>query len=715
VPPAHELTDKYPRLGAIISQVQSRFILGGPPAEVFDPLLTDLLEFTLSEYGFIAEVLNDAQDGHCFLRVSVLTDVSWDDATRAMFERHRSGEKRMEFHQLDTLFGAAVTTGQPVIANDPIRDPRWSGRLPSGHMALEAFLGLPLFHGGELVGVVGLANRAGGYQADLVEFLQPLTASVGAILGAVRLHAARHEAEQALRASEERLRATFEMAAVGIAHVSPQGRFVRVNRKLCDIFGRSAAQMVALDYLEVTLPDDRATDASQVQRLLAGEVSGYVGQKRYLHADGHTIWCNLSVALVRDAAGAPEYFIAVVEDITGRKQVEAAMLAAQAAERANAAKTEFLSHMSHELRTPLNAVLGFAQLLRLDATHPLVPVQRDMVRHIEDAGLHLLSMIDDVLDLARIEGAGFALEPVAVPLDTLLGEAVALVAGMARDADVRIERAHAPAPAHVLADHRRARQVFVNLLSNAVKYNHRGGRVTLSWRDGDEPGTLRVEVADTGPGLSTEQIDHLFEPFNRLGAERSPVQGTGIGLVITRRLVHLMGGRLQVESHAGAGSRFSVLLPAAAAPEMAVAPDASVDAHAAPAGAPARRSVLYAEDNPMNIELMRELMRLRPACSLTVAHSGAQAIELARSCAPDLLLLDMHLGDMTALDVKQRLEDVSALATLPWVVLSADAMPATIAAAREAGFAEYLTKPLEVARFLRCIDERLGIEGSAAG
>jgi PAS domain S-box-containing protein len=699
--------EPYPRLGAIISRVQSRFIHAVAPAEVFDPLLTDLLEVTGSEYGFIAEVLDDTADGHRYLRIAVLTDVSWDEATRAIYARHRSGERPVEFHNLATLFGAAVTSGAPVIANDPANDPRRGG-LPKGHLALNAFLGVPLFHGGAMVGMVGLANRPGGYDEALVEFLAPLFASVGAILGAVGLERARTAAEQALRASEERLRTTFEMAAVGIAHVSPAGRFLRVNRKLCEIFGLPAERMLQLGYADITVPDDLPGDNAQVQRMLAGELSGYMGQKRYRHADGHVIWANLSVALVRDAAGAPDYFIAVVEDITGRKQVEAAMLAAQAAERANAAKTQFLSHMSHELRTPLNAVLGFAQLLLLDGADPLTAAQRIKLRHIEDAGAHLLAMIDDVLDLTRIESGGLALSPETVALPALAREAVALLAGAAHEAGVEVEIAppgDAASADHLHADHLRVRQVLVNLLGNAIKYNRRGGRATLGWAASADGAAVRIEVRDTGLGLTAEQRAHLFEPFNRLGAERSQVQGTGIGLVVTQRLVLLMGGRIEVESEPGVGSCFAVELPRAREALRAGAPS---PAAAGSAVSPDRRTVLYAEDNPMNVELVRELMRLRPAWQLVVARDGREALRLAAETRPDLLLLDMHLGDMTGLDLKRELGRDPRLANVPCVALSADAMPAPMKAAGQAGFAAYLTKPLDVGGFLACLDRWLG-------
>jgi len=280
----------YPELGAIISRVQSRFIRAVPPAEVFDLLLTDLIEFTQSEYGFIGEVVDVPDSGKRFLRIFVLTDISWSDATREMFERHRRGEP-IEFHNLDTLFGAAITSGQPVIANDPKNDHRRGG-LPGGHPGMATFLGVPLSHGGEMVGMVGLANRSGGYDEGLVEFLQPLFSSVGAIIGAVRLDAARRVAEEALRESEERLRNTFEMAAVGIAHVAPDGHFLRVNRRLCEILGRDSGSLLRMRFHDVTLPDDLNADLAQVQRLLSGQATSYIIEKRYRHGNGGVVWAE---------------------------------------------------------------------------------------------------------------------------------------------------------------------------------------------------------------------------------------------------------------------------------------------------------------------------------------------------------------------------------------------------------------------------------------
>jgi PAS domain S-box-containing protein len=691
-------------LTAIIGRVQSRYIRAAPPREVFEPLLTDLLQWTASEYGFMAGVLHD-EHGAPYLRIEVLTDISWDDATRAAMARHKRGGPgdAMEFRNLDTLFGAGVRSGQVVISNAPHVDPRRGG-MPPGHPPLRSFLGVPLFHGGEMVGMLGLANREGGYDQPLVERLQPLFTSVAAIMGAVRAERARSAAEQAVRAQQQQLQATFDLAGVGIVQIGLDGTPRMINQRMCEMLGRSREAQMALRTDHVMHPDDLAAEQAQRERLVRGELSQFHSTKRYLHADGHPVWVNANTTLVRQADGSPDYLITVAEDITERMQADAALrssqqrfldlvnsvdgifweadpvvleftyvsdkaaaitgytpadwlrhgvwldrvrgadreglfaevratldsgqprstefrfrardgrvlwlstlitvvsvdggrrllrglmidttarkraeeaeVAAEAAVRANAAKTQFLSRMSHELRTPLNAVLGFAQLLALDTAEPLTLAQRARVEHIAQAGSHLLAMINDVLDLSRIESGGLSLSPAVVPLRVVVNEALALVSTSAAEAGVHLEVDHAAREGAagttcVRADHLRLRQVLVNLLSNAIKYNREGGRVTLSWPV-DAQGQVQLQVRDTGIGLTTEQQAHLFEPFNRLGLERSGIEGTGIGLVITQRLLQMMGGRLSVQSVPGAGSCFTASLPQAqSATLLAVAP-----------------------------------------------------------------------------------------------------------------------------------------------
>lgn len=573
-------------LGAIITRLQSRYIRGTGAREVFDALLPELLALTDSEYGFIGEVRHD-EGGRPYLKTFTLTNIAWDEATRQLVEARRA--EGLDFRNLDSLFGVVLSTGEPVIANDPASDPRRCG-LPKGHPALDAFLGVPLFQGGTLVGQVGLANRPGGYDQALLDGLQPLFATVGSIMGQVQLERERQSAVEALRVSEALYRTTFEHAGIGLAHVGLDGRYLAVNAHQCAILGRSADELRGLRWQDLTHPDDIAADLALMQQLADGRLARYELEKRFLRPDGSVVWTCLTVALLRDDAGRPQLVLSTLQDIGERRQLEQIRVAAEAAQRANRAKTEFLSRMSHELRTPLNAVLGFAQLLRMDGQESLTARQQTRVQHIEQAGRHLLAMINDVLDLSRIEEGVLSLRSAPVRVAEVVGEAVALLQPAADEAGVRMQLPVSDGDghlddAHVWADAHRLRQVLVNLLSNAVKYNHRGGEVRLGWRDLPD-GRVRIDVADTGPGLSEDQRRHLFEPFNRLGAEATRIEGSGIGLVISRGLVHRMGGELALESAPGQGSCFSILLPA----EGPSGPEPESGPGPAPAPAPVPRA-----------------------------------------------------------------------------------------------------------------------------
>jgi PAS domain S-box-containing protein len=503
-------------------------------------------------------------------------------------------------------------------------------------------------------------------------------------------------------ADDRHYREIFEAAGVGIARVTPEGRFVEVNRRFAEIAGRTREALLGLHVSDITHPADHATDQAQFQACLAGQQSRYTLEKRYVHPDGHPVQVAVNVVLLRDGAGQPLHFVSVAEDIGERLHMQEALGSARAAERASKAKTEFLSRMSHELRTPLNAMLGFAQLLRVDPRYPLNETQRQKVAHIERAGAHLLAMMTDVLDLSRIEAGSLPLSIETVAVGVVLEEAVSMISHQATAAQLVLTHTLPDADLYVRADQVRLRQVLVNLLSNAIKYNRPGGRVMIEAMAVD--GQVLITVSDTGLGLTPAQQEHMFEPFNRLGAERTAVEGTGIGLVIVKRLLDLMDARLSVSSTPGAGSSFRAWLP------LAQAPDAELDERVRSSFGGLdelglqNRTVLYAEDNVVNVALVREVMRMRPQWHLEVAYSGQQAIAMAQANPPDLLLLDMHLGDMSGLDVSDALARQAATANIPRVALSADAMPDQINEARERGFVDYLTKPLEVTRLLRLLD-----------
>jgi signal transduction histidine kinase/ActR/RegA family two-component response regulator len=405
--------------------------------------------------------------------------------------------------------------------------------------------------------------------------------------------------------------------------------------------------------------------------------------------------------------------------IAERQTAEAsAREAREQAERANTAKSQFLSRMSHELRTPLNSILGFAQLLEMDS---LTSDQEESVTHILKGGRHLLQLINEVLDIARIEEGrlSLSLEPVAVAEVT--SEAMDLIRPMAADRRVSVSSNSAAFQGlHVTADRQRLVQVLLNLLSNAVKYNREEGSVSLRWEERPDR-LVRLEVTDTGRGIPSGRIDKLFSPFERLGAESSGIQGTGLGLSLSKRLVDAMGGALGVRSTEGLGSTFWLELDASASPSDGAGggEDDSVSGRqrGLPTAGPAfeHRSVLYVEDNLSNATLVERVLAHLEGVKLLLSMQGGLALDLARQHAPDLILLDLHLPDMEGHEVLARLREDPQTRAIPVVVMSADATPGQIERLLSAGARAYLTKPIDVPRMLGIVEEILsgGADGHA--
>ena len=478
------------------------------------------------------------------------------------------------------------------------------------------------------------------------------------------------------------------------------GRMDFVSEGVRDVFGASPQEALASPWVlyNRVIPED--LNRFFQQRDEAGASSGRLHSEfRVKNAQGEIRWCSADSVSGLDADGN-EVRCGYISDITEHKLYQEACMAAEAAERASRAKSEFLSRMSHELRTPLNAVIGFAQLLRMDKQAPLNEGQARKAELIERSGAHLLAVISDVLDLSRIEAGDMPISVEPVHVETAVQDVLAMVGDAAHLAQVELVPPLIEMVPPVMADRVRLRQVLVNLISNAVKYNRNGGTVRVRvWQDGPH---VALQVSDTGMGLSPDQQAHLFEPFNRLGAERTSIDGTGIGLVIVQRLISLMGGTLSVSSQVGVGTTFTVVLQAS--DEDRPSDHAPlVDVHDVSGAA----KLLYVEDNDVNVTLVRQILALRPEWRLTVANSGAQALQAVLTERPDLLLLDMHLGDMTGFDLVDLLDADPATRGIPKVALSADAMPDRIHAAKERGFSAYITKPLNVAQLLQCLEEEL--------
>jgi CheY-like chemotaxis protein/two-component sensor histidine kinase len=380
------------------------------------------------------------------------------------------------------------------------------------------------------------------------------------------------------------------------------------------------------------------------------------------------------------------------------------------ADKANLAKSDFLSSMSHELRTPLNAILGFAQLMESD-TPPPTTSQKEGIAQILKAGWYLMELINEILDLAMIESGrmSWSLEPVSLT-DVML-ECQTMIEPQAQKQGIRVSFPRVDSPCYVKGDRTRLKQVLINLLSNAIKYNQSGGSVDVECSV-SAPQRMRVSVRDSGPGLPAEKLAQLFQPFNRLGQEASAEEGTGIGLVVTKRLVELMGGAIGVESKVGQGSVFWIDLVVDAAPlHTAGAAEGAAPTLLKLPSVSVQRTLLYVEDNPANLELVVKIIARRPDVRLLSAKNGILGIELARASRPDVILMDINLPGMSGIKAMQILRADPATAHIPVVALSANAIPRDIERGLQAGFFRYLTKPIKVEEFLQTLDVALAFAG----
>jgi CheY-like chemotaxis protein len=408
-----------------------------------------------------------------------------------------------------------------------------------------------------------------------------------------------------------------------------------------------------------------------------------------------------------DASGSVYAVCCLTTDITARKKSEDEVkLARLEAERANLAKSEFLSRMSHDLRTPLNAILGFAQLLELEEHGP---EHADSVRQILSGGRHLLDLINEVLDITRIESGHLSLSTEPVPLLEVIAQTVGLVKPLAVQRQITIDiEPQLHENEAVLADRQRLKQIVINLLSNAVKYNRSGGRVTIGFvpgsREARQPS--RLTVTDTGAGIPAEKLKLLFHPFERLGAEQTSIEGTGLGLALSRALAQAMGGRLGVDSTIDQGSTFWLDVPVAHV-ASGVGSDHAHHA-AASAGTMATRGlILYIEDNMANVRLIERIIARRPGVELLHALQGSTALALLRERRPDAILLDLHLPDMSGEEVLRHIWSNVDTRSIPTVVVTADATPGIARRLQAAGATRCLTKPLEIAGVLRVLDDLL--------
>jgi len=529
----------------------------------------------------------------------------------------------------------------------------------------------------------------------------------------------RVEAEQALldqrlRDQQFYTRSLIESNIDALMTTDPRGIISDVNQQMEALTGCTRDELIGAPFKNYFTDPERA-EAAITRVLREGKVTNY---ELTAHAsDGAETVVSYNATTFHNRDNQLQGVFAAARDVTERKQFEHTLQennielenAKAAAEKANLAKSDFLSSMSHELRTPLNAVLGFAQLMASD-TPPPSSAQKLSIDQILQAGWYLLRLINEILDLAMIESGKVTLSQESMSLTEVIQDCQAMIEPQAQKRGVQLTFPLLDDLFYVHADRTRVKQVMVNLLSNAIKYNRVGGNVVVKCAMHGSDG-VRVSVADTGAGLTPEQLAQLFQPFNRLGQESSIEEGTGIGLVVTKQLVELMGGVIGVESSVGSCSVFWVELPAASAPELMfddmhkAAADKPGDAAANPLQS--RRTLLYVEDNPANLVLVEQLIARRGDLTLLTAVNGHLGIQMARAHQPDVILMDINLPGISGYGVLKVLHEDSATAHIPIMALSANAVPRDIQKGIDAGFFRYLTKPIEVVEFMDALDVAL--------
>ena len=523
------------------------------------------------------------------------------------------------------------------------------------------------------------------------------------------LLADRAEAREVLRTERERLDLALTYGNMGIYEWHMVDDRLWWSAELYRVFGVTPETFIpTLDTFSALLhPDDREVFWQNVAESIA-QRQPFLNEFRIVPPDGKVRWIADRGQTEYDAEGRGLRHFGVAFDVTEGKVAEAKLIEAKvAAEIANNAKSDFLSSMSHELRTPLHAILGFAQLIDL-ASPPPTPAQKRSIDQVLKAGWHLLGLINEVLDLALIESGKLSLSMEPVALAEVLRDCEAMVEPEAQKHGISVAFAPFEAGCSVDADPTRVKQVIINLLSNAIKYNKLGGAVCLTCTP-SPPESMRISVRDTGEGLAPEQLAQLFQPFNRLGQKVPGEEGTGIGLVVCKRLVDAMNGRIGVDSTVGQGSVFWVelkLTTEAQAASYAAEPTGLVQ-EAQVLGEAPLHTLLYVEDNPANLLLVEEILLRRSDIHLLSARNANQGIRLARSFLPDVILMDVNLPDISGSSALKILADDPATAHIPVLALSADANPDDIEKGLLAGFFRYLTKPIKVNEFMKTLDVAL--------
>ncbi len=679
------------------------FRVGGPGSRKVAVLFSDITQRKETE-----EALRESEDRYRNLFNSI------DEAfclIEMIFDEHGKPVD-YRFLEVNPTFekqtGLCDVTGRRVLEVMPVLEAHWFEFLDK--VALT----------GEANRMINEAKAVGGRWFDMyaVAVGEPKDRKVAVVFNDIT---ARKKSEETLRRSEERFRALFDRGPIATYFCDALGVVQEFNPRAAELWGwkpqRGASDEQNFGPLKMYLPD--GTWISHAENPMATVLAGgkpLVSDMEFLieRPDGSRIPVIANVAPLKNHRGEITGAINCFYDISERKQFELSLRAAiDTAEKADRAKSEFLSNMSHELRTPLNAILGFAQLMETGVP-ALTSKQQRNLDHILKGGWYLLALINEILDLALIESGQVPVVPESVSLAEILLECRAMIESQAQQRGIHLIFPRLESFVFVKADRIRLKQVLINLLSNAIKYNLPHGTVTVECML-RLPDSLRLSVRDTGNGLAPEQLAQLFQAFNRLGQEANAEEGTGIGLVVSKRLVELMGGTIGVQSEVGTGTEFWIELSLTAAPQPAIAgTDPATNINAERSDATPLRTVLHVEDNLANLELVEQLLAHRTDLRVMSVVDGRLGIEYARAYQPAVILMDINLVGMNGIEAMKILCADASTAQIPVIALSANAMASDIRQGLAVGFFNYLTKPIKIDNLMAALDEALAFSRTEA-
>ena len=583
------------------------------------------------------------------------------------------------------------------------------------NLKLESFIGTPIIVNGNLYGTLNFSDtipREREFTREEKEIVELMAKDIGQCIASV-------QSQAALKDSEARFRNTFEQAAVGIAHVSLEGKFVWVNQKLCQIVGYEKARLMELTFQEITYPDDLSPDLEYISQMLAGTITQYSMEKRYIHHDGSVVWANLTVSLVVNKRKEPEHFISVIEDISDRKKTETALLeSTQSKEKlqvVNQAKDAFIAHMSHELRTPLNSILGFSSILQKDSH--LTPEELNSVNIVHQSGQHLLTLINDILDFSKITANKLHLEPQSFNLIQFLTDIAIVFRLRAQQKGLEFKmKLPSFLPTSVNADSTRLRQVLYNLLSNAIKFTETGSITftVLSLNDfeatevssSSSQHLIRFQVEDTGIGVPHEKIAEIFAPFGQLNGSAGNHEGTGLGLTISQEIVNLMNSNIQLESKVDCGSKFYFDLELLEV-EATFLPTSTGFSSLFNCRLETPHKILIVDDNHTNRTLL--IGYLEPlGFILAEANNGREGLKLAQTFQPDAILVDFVMPVMDGKEMIAQIRKQSIFKEVVIIMITANSQ--LILQQEEIGCQGFLAKPVSSEDLLELLTTDLQLD-----